>query len=165
MVKNTRGNRQKQIGFTLIELIVVLVITGVLASVGLSRFSTTGSFEARGFTEASLTSIRYAQKLAVTSGCHVRVQINTTNLEVARWPTCRPSNHSDPTTLIRHPKNTGDFSNPIPAGLAVTNTDIYFDSIGQPFTTSSDTALTSVTNITIGARQIRIEPETGFPHL
>lgn len=165
MALNSQANVHKQIGFTLVELVVVLVITGVLASVGLSRFTTTSSFHERGFTEASLTSIRYAQKLAITSGCHVRVQINAANLEVARWGACKPSNHSSATTLLRHPKNTGDFANPIPSGLAVTNTDIYFDSIGKPYSTNTGSALTNQTYITVGSRQIKIEPETGFTYL
>jgi prepilin-type N-terminal cleavage/methylation domain-containing protein len=154
-----------QKGFTFIELIIVLTILGLLSSVGLSKFSSTSSFKERGFTDGTLTSFRYAHKLANTSGCHVSVVLNNTNLKLSRWPACKPADHSVVTSLIRNPNNSGGFSNATPTGILVSSIDFYFDGTGKPFTTSSESALTSVTNISIGSRTIKLEPETGFTHL
>jgi len=154
----------KQIGFTMVELVVVLVIVGILSSVGLSRFTSTNSFHERGFTDESLTAIRYAHRLATTSGCHVQVSLDNNNLQISRWSSCKPADHNLVTSLLRHPKNTGDFSNPVPAGTLLTNLNFYFDGTGKPFDTSSELALTTVTNISIGSHLIKLEPETGFSH-
>ncbi len=148
----------------MVELVVVLVIIGILSSVGLSRFSSTNSFHERGFTDETLTAIRYAHRLATTSGCHVRVTLDNNNLQISRWASCKPANHSAVTSLLRHPKNTGDFSNLVPSGTVLTNTNFYFDGSGKPFDTASESALNAVTNITIGSHLIKLEPETGFSH-
>ncbi len=151
-------------GFTLVELVVVLAIIGILSSVGLSRFSSTSHFQERGFTDETLTTTRYAHRLATTSGCHVRVTLDNSSLQIRQWPSCKPASHAVATSLLRHPKNTGDLSNPVPGGIAITNTDFYFDGTGKPFDTASESALTSVTSITIGSNVIKLEPETGFTY-
>jgi len=148
----------------MVELVVVLVVIGILSSVGLSRFSSTNSFHERGFTDETLTAIRYAQRLATTSGCHVQVLLNSSYLQIRRWPSCKPANHSVATSLLRHPKNTGGFSNSAPAGITISSLNFYFDGTGKPFDTVSELPFTTTTSITIGSRTIKLEPETGFTY-
>ncbi len=148
----------------MVELVVVLVILGILSSVGLSRFSSTSSFQERGFADETLTAIRYAQRLATSSGCHVQVKLNSTNLQISRWSSCKPANHSATTSLLRHPKNTGDFSNPTPGGITISNADFYFNGSGKPFDTASESAFSITSNISIGSHVIKLEPETGFTY-
>lgn len=57
------GNAMR--GFTMVELIAVLVIVGVLAAVAAPRFFTRSDFDARGFSDQTLAILRYAQKAAV----------------------------------------------------------------------------------------------------
>jgi MSHA pilin protein MshC len=52
-------------GFTLIELIMVIVILGVLAVFAAPRIINTGDFNARGFHDETLALLRYAQKAAI----------------------------------------------------------------------------------------------------
>lgn len=52
-------------GFTLVELIVTMVIVGILAVAVMPRFASTTAFDERGFYDATLAILRYAQKSAV----------------------------------------------------------------------------------------------------
>ena len=52
-------------GFTLIELIMVIVMLGVLAVFAAPRIFNTGDFNARGFRDETLGLLRIAQKTAI----------------------------------------------------------------------------------------------------
>lgn len=94
-----QGNEQT--GFTLIELVVVLVILGVLAAFAVPRFFDSTAFLQRGYYEELATALKYSQKHAVASGCPVRVTIaagsyqarqqavqsGTCDLADSTWPT------------------------------------------------------------------------------
>jgi len=66
----------KQRGFTIVELIMVIVIIGILAAVVGPRFFSKSNFDERFYFEETLSAVRYAQKLAVASGCLVKVTVN-----------------------------------------------------------------------------------------
>ena len=72
-----RNSRSR--GFTLIELVVVIVILGILAAVAAPRFFDDRTFLERGYFEELAAALRYAQKLAVASGCPVRMRIAAGN--------------------------------------------------------------------------------------
>jgi MSHA pilin protein MshC len=63
-------------GFTLIELIMVIVILGVLAVFAAPRILNTGDFTARGFHDETLSLLRYAQKMAIAQRRTVCVTLN-----------------------------------------------------------------------------------------
>lgn len=65
-------------GFTLIELIAVIVLLSILGVVAMSRLGNFSGFESRAFYDEVVNALRYAQKLAVSTGCPVEVNITAT---------------------------------------------------------------------------------------
>lgn len=66
-------------GFTLVELIVILAIIGVLAAYVSSRFFSANQYQARAYFDQVVTAARYAQKIAMASGCPVKVVFSGNN--------------------------------------------------------------------------------------
>lgn len=65
-------------GFTLVELIVILVIIGVLAVTAIPRFMDQSVFETRGFHDETQSLLRYAQKAAIAQRRSVCVTLTAT---------------------------------------------------------------------------------------
>lgn len=66
----------KQRGFTIVELIMVIIILGIISAVALPRFFDRKVFDERFYFEEALSAVRYAQKLAIASGCSIEMQLD-----------------------------------------------------------------------------------------
>ncbi|WP_334131602.1 GspH/FimT family pseudopilin [Silanimonas lenta] len=145
-------------GFTLLELVVVLVLLGVLATLVLPRVLE-GSFRDAAFAEQVATAFRYAQRLAVASGCEIEVQVDaaTSSYAVRRRAdgTDTLCGSSGPFTLdVPNPGGSGAFAGTATGGVRVTQgLTLRFDAEGRP-TPAGGT-------VVVGGRSIVIEPETG----
>ncbi len=154
-------------GFTIVELVVTIIILGVIASVAGPKFFGTSSYEAMGFSQTLSTSLGYAQKLAMTTGCGTRVDISSDELALYQGnPSCTDSALTKNVLKV----TGGNFSEPIPAGLSVDSLNIYFDSRGRPGEYDDDPdnrfLITSTKTVNVGgSRQVKIEAETGFVYV
>ncbi len=124
-------------GFSLIELIVVVMLLGILSVFAMGRLFDQNQFAARGFFDDTVTAVRFAQKLAVSTGCEVRVTLSSGGYVLnQRATTCSTG---DFTRSVKNPANRGnDYENDAVAGLSVPSTTITFDAQGLA---SSDTTV------------------------
>ena len=74
------GLRQEVRGFTIVELIMVMIIVGILAAVAASRFFDNTSFQSRGFADQVQATLRFAQKEAIAQHRFVCVAFTTNSI-------------------------------------------------------------------------------------
>lgn len=157
------ANRYIQSGMTLIELVTVILLIGILSVIAVSRFFSPTPFEASGFFQTSLTAVRYAQKLALTSGCDIRVTIDATGFQLHQWNdgSACTAGVSAP-IAVTLPGSSKAFAESPPNSVIITGSVLfYFDSIGRPHD-AGGILLTVPAIVVIGSRTLAIEHETGY---
>jgi MSHA pilin protein MshC len=78
------GQYKQFSGFSLIELITVIVLLGVLSVFALGRLSSPSQFAVKGFFDDTVNAVRFAQKLAVSTGCDVQVKMTVSGYQLLR---------------------------------------------------------------------------------
>lgn len=150
-------------GFTLVELVVVLVLLSVLGAVGMPRFFNQQTFIEWGFTDEVTAALRYAHKLAIASGCDTAVIMASGSYELKQRATCDGGNFTQ-AVLLPGGSSSG-YTGIVPSGITLSGIDLYFDASGRPWDRASGAALSSLTTVSVGSRSIAVEPETGYVHL
>lgn len=154
--------RPGQAGFTLVELVVVLLLVGVLMAVGMPRFFNQLTFLEWGFSDEVGEALRFGQKLAIATGCDTQVSISSTGYQLNQRASC---NSGAFTTPVRLPgDDSAGYSGNAPGGVTLSATAIYFDTLGRPHSSATGTLLSTSTSIVIGSRSILVEPQTGYVH-
>ena len=156
--RNPHTPARQQSGFTLVELVITIVIMGILASVAAPRFFERNAFDERGYYEDTLAALRYAQKLAVATGCQVQVTITASNYTLKQRATTCTSGAF--TGDVFNPGNPGNaYTKAAPSGLTLTPaTTLTFNGLGQVSGGATTITLTG----TADTRSITLVTETGL---
>lgn len=136
--------KERQAGFTLVELIMTMVILGIIAAVAMPRFFDTNVFQERGAADQVKAALRYGQKVAIAQRGAVSVNITAA------------ANSDCGTVLTGGNVNCviSDSVTVVPAlPMAVT-----FNAGGQPVPNAE-------VSVVVGTTTITIEAETGYVHL
>ena len=161
--------RPRQRGFTLIELIMVIVLLGVLAVYAAPRIFDTNDFNARGFHDETLSLLRYAQKTAVAQRRTVCVTFTASSATLS-IATSAASNACDVPLIGPNQNCTGG----TPSGskgcinaeggvsYSAYASTLNFDGLGQPTATSLEIQVAS--NLVAIPQKVTVEPVTGYVH-
>ena len=151
------GRYRIQSGFTLVELVTVIVLLGILSVYVAPRIFDLGVFKERGFFDETQSALRYAQKLAVGSGCAVQVSISSNSYTLNQATVC---NGAVFTLAVPHPSGSSPFAATAPAGvvLAPAPTTLVFNALGQ----ISAGIAGDFQDITVGTQTLRLWRESGY---
>ncbi|MFV2033140.1 MAG: Tfp pilus assembly protein FimT/FimU [Gammaproteobacteria bacterium] len=128
-------------GFSLIELLTVLVLLGILSVFALGRLFGPDEFAVRGFFNDTVDAVQFAQKLAISTGCDVRVRTLATGYQLHQSSTCTANDFTLP---VKNPANrSNDYQNfNMPSGFSLSAATLIFNARGT-LDTGDDTLILS----------------------
>lgn len=148
-------------GFSLVELIVVLILLGIMSAVIIPRWSGGSGFEERGFRDQVISALRYAQKSAIAARRTVCVNLTTSPsaLSVQISSAYGATGCSAGSALVGPDGQNLVLTASSPAAFVSAPVSVVFDAAGRP----NSAASISFAGLP-AALGITVEAETGYVH-
>lgn len=142
-------------GFTLVELVTVILLLGILSAVVLPRFFDATDFNSRGFYDEVAGAARYAQKLAVASGCDVQFTVSGGRYALNQRQDCVDKSSAFNRPVLQ-PSGGDLFARLAPNGVNLTASaaNVVFDALGR--------ATPGGVTVTVDDRAFSIVGESGY---
>jgi len=142
----------KNLGFTLTELVVVIIVATVLAAFAVSRINTQ-SFDTEGFANEVAATVRYAQKIAISQRRNVAVTVSGNSLSLTYPDQGGAALHkppgTDPFTISK-------------SGVSLSGTSFTFNALGKPSTSTVATLTITGSDSPPTTKTVTVEAETGY---
>lgn len=167
-------------GFTIVELVVVIMIVGILSAVAVARFTSGGVIGASAYAQQVRTLYRFGQKLAVAQNRAVFVSTSSSRIALcydapcAQPVTAAGGNSGSTKTKAACNGSSSWLCEGVPDGitLAAPISSMFFNAQGRPFAAadaqSSDTSTFATATINVSAtgstEPVVVERETGYVH-
>ncbi len=134
-------------GFTLVELVVVILLIGIIGFVAGPRFVKTDTFAEHRAADEILSALRFTQQMAMARGGGIQLRLGANSYTVEE---------TDGTPL-QSPDRSGAYSKTLPNGVTASTITLAFDGLGQPVPNAD-------ASINIGSLSITVEADTGYAH-
>ena len=139
-------------GFTLVELIVVMLVMAVLAAVALPRMTDRRALQERGFLDQLRALVQYSRKVAQTQRREVCVLLAPGQVQ-AVYANGAACNLAAP---VATPGSNEPFVIPVPAGVVLGGVALVrFSTAGQPAPNADHV-------ISVGGNSVTVSRETGI---
>lgn len=158
-----KSRQQNHAGFSLVELVTIMVVVGILAAFAIPRFVDRTGFESRGVYDQAQGIVRYAQKLAIAQRQSppkdlIFVVIGASSISVCyRDAGCGGGPVIDPSTGAA-------LTLTAPAGVTLSPASFSFDGSGAPNIGAQLAINVNSTGVGDINRTFFIEAQTGYVH-
>lgn len=146
----------KMSGFTLTELVAVMLIIGVLAVATIPRLLDRKTFDSRGFNDQTLSALRYAHKAAIAQRRTVCVSFSASSVT---FTMASVAGSSACDTNLAGPAGDSPFQVSASPGVAYTASPSNFQ-----FNGAGQASLGQTLQVSGVANAITVEQETGYVH-
>lgn len=145
------GRAQRAGGFTLLELIVIMVILGVLSAVAMGKLNQP-QVDAAWFPDQVRAVVRLAQKQAIAQRTRILVVVSASQVSLCYATTA--TSFTCGAALSDLTSGSAVIVN-APSGIALsaTVTPFAFNGLGQP---------SSAVTLSVGSRVVQVAAETGY---
>ncbi|MEX2126375.1 MAG: prepilin-type N-terminal cleavage/methylation domain-containing protein [Woeseia sp.] len=154
------SQRDRSKGFSLVELIAVVLVLGLLLAIAAPRLDAGRGVEELGFSQQVLTDLRIAQRRALADRCEVRVTFTASGFHIDQRASLCSGPFSRPVAGTAGAAST--LGGPPPAGMQLSASPAVFYFDGRGAAVDSPGGAPADISITAGLRQIQIVGTTGY---